>query len=407
MICDTLYNYNIIFDELGLLYSGKFLHGADLENTLVFDYYVIKTEKVNENIRNTSLTNEIESNNSYSSAQLISSNVIKGSLSSSSDRDWYKFTCPTSIPSGKVDIVLGCPDSNCNFSVYNDSLSILASGNSFVSGYGESGSVAVTRGKTYYICVTPPSGTSVSSSDYYYLYCKFKENKTWFSQYNANCLGTQYWNNYLLDKLYFTDYSETIPFSKDAAADLMDSGCACCCLAMLLNNVGAVTRHKLTDFRTNYYGSMYADPFIIALSNCNITTAPTRDGSVYKYNKDIHGINPVELSIRKLLADADRTSMQIICSDFDRTINNVSVSTMETVRSYVSSNPEGVMVKLTASGNTHWIVLVSANNSDGFVVYDPASQYNTTGNGVPFSSSCSAQTLGYTLDDITTLYYIT
>lgn len=65
------------------------------------------------------------------------------------------------------------------------------------------------------------------------------------------------------------------------------------------------------------------------------------------------------------------------------------------------------MVKLTASGNTHWIVLVSANNSDGFVVYDPASQYYSTGNGVLFSSSCSAQTLGYTLDDITTLYYVT
>lgn len=420
MACNVIYNYSIILNEIGKMYSGKFAHNNETANTLIFDYYVIETEIVNENVRNTSMDVESESNNVISLAQQISSNIVKGNLSSSSDTDWYKITCPSSIETARIELVLGCPDANFKFNVYsmanNGSTSLIASGDSFIGGYGESARITATGGKTYYINVSKPSGETVSASNYYYLYCNVNESKAWFSQYRAKCLNTQYWNNYLLDKLYFTNYSTTRPFSLDSSTDLMDQGCACCCLAMILNNVGAKSTYRQSDFRTNFYGYVSADPFTVALSNCIIRTAPDYDGTKYEYTKNIFNKNPVELSIRNDFANSStHNSIQIIASDFGKTVQYIDLSGYSgdnysnAINNCLLANPEGVMAKLESSSASlleHWVVLVKADNSDGFVVYDPGSSNSSTGNGVKFDKSVSSVLFNFSTNDFTKLYYI-
>ena len=73
------------------------------------------------------------------------------------------------------------------------------------------------------------------------------------------------------------------------------------------------------------------------------------------------------------------------------------------------ANPEGVMAKLESSSASlleHWVVLVKADNSDGFVVYDPGSSNSSTGNGVKFDKSVSSVLFNFSTNDFTKLYYI-
>lgn len=408
---NEVYDYSIIFEQSGVILNGKFSVIKDADGSISADYTCTKADTNSVNSRNTSILNETSSNHStYINAQsLTDSNnniyVLKGTITSSGQNDWYKITCPNGISSGTLELMLGCPY-NCNYDIYlysSNGQVLLSSGNSFGAGYGERCRYSIIGGTTYYIKVTNHSGTTVYPNSYYYIYPLITRSKAWYSQYNANVLGCAYWDTYLLDNLYFTGYDENKCFKVDNSNnDLMSKGCAISSFAMVLKNLNSKTSSNCWDFRTNFYGKLIPDPFTLTLRNNNISSKPVYDSSTlkYKYTKSLSA-TPVKLNVSRTISD--------LVQDFGHTAHNIPSANINDVTSLLSTHPEGVIVGLKNSSAAlpeHWIVFCPSNNSDGYVVYDPATGNSLKGNGVAFTSSYSYINGGLRLGDIDSVYYI-
>ncbi len=183
----------------------------------------------------------------------------------------------------------------------------------------------------------------------------------------------------------------------------MHEGCAISSVAMVLKNAGAVTNLRIDDFRSEYYGYAEPDPFIVTLRNVSLRDKPTLDETEEKYCYDIALTNtPVELNTVR--------SLSALVSDFNKTLNKAEQNiSIDGVIDLLNTHPEGVIVQLkstTADFPEHWIVFCESSNTDGYIVYDPGTGQKIRGNGVPFENSYS-YSKGFTLDDISTIYYLT
>lgn len=410
---NKVYNYCAVFNDLGYMYSGRISTLLDSDGNIATDFDCVETELFS-SVQSRNLTSLLletsGSHSSYRTAQSLSGSggttdysVLQGTISASGQNDWYKITVPSTYTGGRLDVVLGCP-SGYNYDIFlysSNGTTLISSGNTFASGYGEIVTTSITAGSTYYIKVTNHSGSSTSSSQYYYVYPLVTNTKTWYSQYKGKILDYTYWNTYKLDNLYFTSFDSNITFmADDRNDDLMHEGCAISSFAMVLKNLNATTSLKVHDFRTGYHGYVIPDPFTLTLRNVSIYDEPVFSGDKYSYSKSLSSTPVMINSYRKLSA---------VISEFGYTLNSTT-GTISTIKNLLNSHPEGVVVNLKNPQNTgyteHWLVFCKANNTDGYVVYDPGSGIASKGNGVKFTNSY-IYGKGLGLDDIKGIYYLT
>lgn len=356
----------------------------------------------------TSVSNEREQNGTIATATAITSDVIMyGSLSSTSDTDYYKFT-PTKT--GYVNITLGVPSgADYNFKIYNSSGTLIATKAENTSGIGEKCVLSCTANKTYYIQVY--SGSSISSNKYsLHIDPPMASYGTWYSQVSGTPNGgsSDAWNTYNLDKLYFKGYSK--PFMRNADTnDLMIQACPIACAAMVLRNMNAVTTKNITDFRTGYYGKAYADPFTVAMAHIGTTSAPKKqnDGTyLYETNKKPYSID----------------SWDNIASTFGKTFKRQGntynkltelLAEKTTPTSSAFKYKQGIIVhfKSTTKGE-HYVVFTPANNSSGYLIYDPGTQWSNNGGVVAegastWNSSYFYHNWGFEKNDIADIFTVT
>lgn len=311
----------------------------------------------------TTAISESESNNTFDTADIINRDnvVINGKISSSSDVDYYRITPSTA---GYCDITLSVPSGcNYNFYVYNvDRSSIMAYGNQNGSDLGEIARTFSSTNTPFYIKVVSASGYSTTKNYKLYVSNGKGINKTWYSQYNPSIDNGEF-NTYNLDS--------------DFLSNLSYDGCAITSIAMMLHNMNAKTAGDITDSRTGYKGKMYADPYTVYMASKKYTSKPT-EYDIVNYTSTI------EANIEEY---------------FGVNLNSTGISSLDDVKPYLNTHPEGIVVKLTQTDNSqypmHYVVLMKSNNSDGYVVYDPGTQQTTRGNGVTFSNSYSHFTMGF------------
>ena len=329
---------------------------------------------------NTTTVSESESNNTTSTADVITANsIVTGTISSTSDVDYYKF-----VPSatGYCDITLGVPTGcNYNYSIYDSTGTLVYTVASNASGLGENYRKAVVKNSTYYVKVYTSSGYSTSNKYSLYITPPTGANKTWYSQINSTVTGHE-WNNNHLSELY-SDYSSRVFIDDDYnTLDVMSGGCAISSIAMVLHNMNAKTSVAFTDFRTGFKGYMSADPFSVYLAHNGLTSAPTYSDNVYEYND-----KSLELRYYDVNNTAGTKKVQNIGSYFNKNIV-VHSGNLNDAKAQLSSHPQGVIVRFQKSGDSHYVVMIpSSTNSSGYVIYDPGTQQANSGNGVSLSSA--------------------
>lgn len=323
----------------------------------------------------TTTISESESNNTFDTADIINRDnvVINGKISSSSDVDYYRITPSTS---GYCDITLSVPSGcNYNFYVYNvDRSSIMAYGNQNGSDLGEIARTFSSTNTPFYIKVESASGYSTTKDYKLYVSSGKGINKTWYSQYD----NTANYGDYNINNLP-TNFSS-----------VMGGGCAICSIAMVLHNMNAHTQSNITDNRTGFVGKQYADPLTVYMARNNLTVQPTSASS----------------SKLELEYNSNGTKVLNIGEYFGKTITRKTNANLSTVKSALSSNPYGVVVRLQKGSDSHYVVFYKASNSDGFVVYDPGTGQEGKGNGVLFNNSYSAINRSFTTNNITELITI-
>lgn len=343
----------------------------------------------------TSCRNEGSSyNDNINTTETIdTSKIIKGTLAYASDVDCYKFVPKTtgysiitlSVPKGSMYAIELC-DSNGETFLY-------------MPGWGTEygGSKTLWRfqaNTTYYIKISAYKNYTSNNSYQLYVTPTVDRGKTWYTQtQNYDNYGNELWNDYKLSNLHFGS-STSKPFNDNSSNnDFMNEGCALACMAMVLNNLGAQTKNPIEDFRTDYYGYSYADPFTVTMANIGVTTAPTWDGKTYTYTQSS---NPMRLDRPDLVAEY-----------FNKTAkNDTTTKTFEGIKEKLSEYPKGIVVQFNNANGMHWVVMVPANNADGFVVYDPGTPNPTKANGVSFANSYAHLNYGFTEKDIVKLVLI-
>lgn len=331
---------------------------------------------------NTLTSSETESNNTIATASSISANRIKeGYISSTSDIDYYKFS-PT--VTGYYDITLSVPNNcNYNFAIYDYQGYLLTTVANYGAGIGELYNRYFISGNTYYIKVYSSSGYSSSAKYKLYLSSGVGLRKTWYSQIKSNIDGHE-WNNKSLGSLYCGN-KVFIDDDPNTRTDLMISGCAITSIAMVLHNMNAKTTQKITDYRTGYYGYMYADPFTVYMAHNNVTSISNPYTPSYsidlRYYDDDNGV----------------THVSNIESYFGKTIT-VHSGNINDAKNELAAHPQGVIIRFPG----HYVVMSPSNNSDGYVIYDPGTSNESTGNGVAFDNAyChTSPSFGYNRSDV-------
>jgi len=356
----------------------------------------------------TSSISESENNNTFSTANPITTNnIVSGKLSTTSDVDYFKFT---TTEGGYVNIMLSVPsNANYNFKLYSSSNNLLATSSSSSTGVGERLTYLCSAGQTYRIQVYA-GGTTVSTSNYnLYVTPLMKMNKAWYSQVSGlyNYTTNDAWNTNKLDSLYFGCDSYAEPFIlNNSNDDLMIKACPVTCAAMVLRNLNAVTSSNITDFRTGYYGKSYADPFIVAMANIGVTTAPTAmSNGTYRYT-----------STRKPYYMYE-DSWDNVASYFNKTVDTEHEATWSNLQSMLSEKisstsnvfkyKQGIIVhfKHTSKGE-HYVVFTPT--SSGYEIYDPGTQGSNAGEGVTsWTNAYFYTTWGFTTSDIKEIITIT
>lgn len=344
----------------------------------------------------TTTISESESNNTISTAKEIKINeVLSGTISSTSDVDYYYFEPKAT---GYCDITLGVPTGcNYNYAIYDSTGTLIYTVANNASGLGENYRKAVVNGSRYYIKVYSSSGSSTSKEYSLYITPPTGANKTWYSQVNST-VNKHEWNNNHLNRLYGNYSSKVFIDDNYNTPDIMSSGCAISSIAMVLHNMNAKTSVAFTDFRTGFKGYMYADPFTVYLAHNGLTSAPIESNSRFEYND-----KSIELRYYDVNTSAGTKKVQNIGSYFNKNIV-VHSGTLSDAKAQLSSHPQGVIIRFNKSGNSHYVVMVPSNtDSNGYVIYDPGTQTESKGNGVSLSSSyvMTKTEWGFTTSDVT------
>lgn len=311
---------------------------------------------------------ESESNNTFNTADIVDRDnvVISGKISSASDVDYYRVLATTS---GYIDITLSVP-SGCNYNFYvysSDKSTIIAYGNTSGTGKGEIARIYASTNSPFYVRVESASGYSASTNYKLYVSSSKGLNKTWYSTSSSSA-----------DKGDFNTFN----LDNDFLLNLAYDGCAITSIAMVLHNMNAKTVDNITDSRTGYTGKMYADPYTVYMASKKYPSKPT------EYD----------------ITNYDSTMEQNLEDSFGVELTTVKISSLNDAKSYLNSHPEGIIVKLKQTDNPnygmHYIVLMKSNNTDGYVVYDPATQQLSSGYGVPFTDSYSYKNMGFNKSEV-------
>lgn len=398
--------YDLTFegDYVPSSYIGAILCGVDVDGTLVVDlrYTVNETTSKSRNTpgfaESSASGSVFSSNNDTADKAVIIEDYFgcnfSGMITTTSDLDYFTFLAPCT---GYADIILATPGMTYKFGVTN--FSGVFSWQTSSSGSPLYKRLAITKGATYFICVSG-TGSNYTNVYNYTLNVNVTATKAWYSQIHAGfddpeCEsdGYYFWNTKYLDTIYLSaDTSK--PFmvdtlTKTSSTDQMYVGCFMASAAMVLRNMNA----KMTgyDYRTKITGELIADPYTVMLASNNLT------GN--------------ELSIvdgKRVLAtpsspmNMNRTA---VATAFGKTMTRQEISGTDSAKATIianklAENPEGIIMHLT---NGHFVVCGGDTNSSDlnsrFIIYDSGSAYSSTGNGVAFN------TREYSLSQVNILYW--
>lgn len=216
---------------------------------------------------------------------------------------------------------------------------------------------------------------------------------TWYSQHAATAGG---WHGGELSGVYFYAgaYKRFIIDRYNRGLDWMDTGCAIASVAMVMHNLGA--RYAAGyDFRFEKDGDLEADPYVTALANTRNRGLTEDSGTLY--------YNPIMMNLRELTANYTLFGKKL-------TYTERHTVTKQLLKEALDTHPEGVIVHLQRGANTHYIVVASCVNpqvSDPrdyrFIVYDPAAQERSEGDGVLFEDSISYEKIYYRYSSMTSM----
>ena len=384
---DTVYDFEIWLDGYGD-FVGKFSCKLDFDNTPFVDLIFHPVISVNPLARNTGHTTESESNNSFSSAQVIPrGQSVVGFISYAGDVDYYRIDC---VSNGVVDVTLSVPSSaNMNLTIYNSSHTEIAYSRASGAGVDEFVRFNVNGMSSYYIYVNRPDGAG--NHDSYTLHANYRPLNTWYSQMTSSYAGWELWNTEKLDNLYFSYDGYSAPFmvngnSGSSKEDHMRYGCFLACWAMVLRNRNYWMTG--TDFRTDYEGRMYADPYTAMLANiAQDGSQVTYTGGEYRISTGYDPVNVVYNNIRTHFADSSG-----IMSYGSASLTGTVTQKANAIGAKLASTSGGVIVFFNKSGFTHAIVFTEDLGSDlfsyeRFKVYDPGTANSNEGFNVLFGDS--------------------
>ncbi len=218
---------------------------------------------------------------------------------------------------------------------------------------------------------------------------------TWYSQKN---MYTSNWDASLLSKLTFYGDGKLKKYAVDEKAvgnrgSWMDEGCAICCSAMVLNNLGAKKTYGY-DLRTGQTDDLPADPYTVSLANTG------NNGATYATQKLYGDPVTVEWATVARAFNVDGAAVNA---------TRVYTSSLKRIKELLEEHPAGVIVKLYGRSQNHFVVFSECINPDEtdpsklrFKAYDPLAYDPAEGDGVPFEKT-RAYRLGYTYSDITSV----
>lgn len=290
-----------------LEFFGNFSYDVNESNEvfLSMDYETTRTSLTS--VQAIPQYNETESNNSFTTAnQFYWGRTINGTLSSSSDADYFKAVNNNTLPNGtskiyrwiRVAAKSNCTDTQSTYAIRIYHQPTGSSTRTLVStmlvwGQGSkmfSVPIVSYGAGTYYICVSPQSNTSSFSNSSYTLFATLSDASSWYSQlsgydctnYGPSSTGViHYWNTEKIDSLTCTkfQYSSSEQISavfvgnntgSNRKGSVMRTGCYIACAAMLLRNKNYSSSKTMYDFRTGIRGNLDADPFTVFLANNNM-----------------------------------------------------------------------------------------------------------------------------------------
>lgn len=377
---------------------------------------------------------ETESNNTRSTAnQVVQDETIYGTISSSSDVDYFKVVFPTS---GKANFWLGNIPAGKDYDLYVYNSNGTEIGSSTGTSSAELVSkIVVNAGETYYFKVT--GYNSYDATNQYKVRCKL-----YIDKYNYFCQSTPS----LSDPRYDLDSNGNEILSKlknsngvSWKAKLSSDGCFDAAYAMLLRNRGIKSVKSMYDFRTGKTGSVNADLFTIAYVSCgtpNIT-------------KNADGTYTAQYTSSPAVLNLDKVKSYFGFTRSKYNLANLSDKQKADAIAYqLSKHPEGVLVEYDNGSKHHTIIFTetthetspsytfptnitmsdntelmreekvqyisvedielagykyknkiastySTNYDSLFNVYDPAVWNGATGENVLFSNSCTAYVYGF------------
>lgn len=414
---DILENENNLSATLSLNEQYSFEYKSDIENivgkftiykedTYVISQYYDTIQNIN---AKASYISETESNDNLEDADSAdnlfktsgsNNTIITGTISNSSDIDYFEFTAPGNGFVTITLIVSGAYNYDLYAQTYIQGKLSYVGISTNAKGSSEIVRFAVNKGQKYYVKVVHASDPKDVGYQYK-LHGAYNFTKAWFSQMRSYDNEIQYWNTDLLDKLYFNN--GTKPFMINGTSwpkgDYMDEGCAIASIAMVLNNLNA--KRTCTDFRLGTYMQQPADPFTVMMANIQKSTAPTYNSSSKEYNYTINSSlnhNPVYINASsKYSNNWSEISTKFGVGEFTST-TNISISNISLL---LSQHPEGIIADV---GN-HYVVICgdrgSSYGNDRFYVCDAGSANAATGCYKPFSVRGK-----YNINSIKSIYYI-
>ena len=336
---------------------------------------------------------EYESNNTQSTADSLSNGIAMiGSISSSSDIDYFCYTTPSTVPSGVVnlDISLSVPSNqrikmevSCAQNSYN--ISKTSAKGTGIHLRIENASL----GSKYYIKISNFSGLTGGN---YYLTVNQDIKDAWYGQFYSTLGSVDYWNPNGLDTVKFKYGTNERPvFVQGNGAntqDWMEGACGIVSSAMVLRNKGK-TYHGY-DFRTKYNGDMMADPYTVMLANFGLDGSSVKGSSSGAITSSC-GHSP-DYIVSSTIATAFGTTTQTK-RYFDASGNRISKCSYADIKNYIDSYGYAI-VYLSGSSSNHFMVFSGYKSSgttmaNTFYVYDSAASSYSTGANVLLSKTAS------------------
>lgn len=384
-------------DNKFIEYIGQFFYGVDVGNVVFIslDFRKIETFK-NQTNTNTTAIQESESNNTLATADTGSWGLtINGTISSSSDVDYFKLVNPDDMYR-KIDFISRNKSSNATlrFEVYysNTNSDNLVTTWSVEpnSSYHRVSYIPNYLSGNYYIKVTDKNGTASNSS--YLINANLASPYVWYSQLDGYIGGIHYWNTEKLDQLritseinvggyiksniLFTDHNRSVNTNPD---DVMRKACGIVSTAMLIRNRGLYITN-ITDYRYGTSGNTYADPFTVFLASQGLTGSEINTSTNTLSRSGLTaGISFPNVS--------SRLYTKSLAWNGTSTVSGWNDTRKETeLKNAVQNHIGGVVIYI----KNHFMIVTGYDSSatsvnDKFIVYDPFSVNPSVSAGVPFS----------------------